>query len=89
VTNDPSILFVKPKSVSQADKKALRQAGVVIVEIDDPQSVKFIKASAEIDGSELLNAAIKAINEHNHTTASVKALFGRAICAAIEAKAKP
>ena len=80
--SDPSILFIKPKAISQRDKKALQAAGVVVVEVDDPQSVRLVKANAELDGSALLRAAAKAISESGYQT-DVKAAFGKALCAAL------
>ena len=87
--SDPTILFIKPKAISSSDKKALRAAGVVVVEVDDPQAVRLMKAAVEIDGSELLQAAVKAIHAHNSTTDSVKSLFGRAVCEAITKRVQP
>lgn len=83
--SEPAILFVKPKAISQRDKKMLREAGVLIVEIDDPASAKFVRANSELSGSEMLLAAVKAIK----ASSIAPDIFGKAICAAIEAKAVP
>jgi hypothetical protein len=61
--SDPAILFVKPQAISDRDKKALQKAGVIVVEIADPASVKFTRAAAEISGSEMLMVALRAIKE--------------------------
>jgi hypothetical protein len=58
---DPTILFVKPQSISDEDRAALREAGVIVVEIDDPASAKFVRAGYEIDSSSMLAAAMKAM----------------------------
>jgi hypothetical protein len=82
--SDPAILFVKPKAVSAADKKALRNVGVVVVEVENPAEVKFIRAareSAELAGGPLLRAAAKAINDTG--SEEVKKMFAKAVCAAI------
>ena len=80
---DPAILFVKPKAISARDKKALQSAGVIVVEIDNPQDAKFVRAGAELSGSALLLAATQAIE--TATFESVRAEFGRAVCAAVQA----
>ena len=86
--SDPAILFVKPKAISLSDKKMLRTAGVLIVEIENPDEVKFIRAHSELSTTELLTAAAKAM-----TTAAfsdeVRKAFGRAVCEAVLAKATP
>ena len=75
--NDPAILFVKPKAISNADKKALRSAGVIIVEIDNPTEVKFVRAGYEIGGSEMLQCAARAISHSEHA----EKLFGKIVAA--------
>ena len=73
---DPSILFVRPGAVNAAGKKALSDAGVVLIEIDDPASVKFVRASAEIATSDILAAALKGVKGSNYSEAAfAKALI--------------
>lgn len=81
---DPTILFVKPTAISSADKRALAKAGVVVVEVANPQDVKLVKANTEIDGSEMLMCAAKAIKQGNSRDTYVA--FASAIMAAIEAR---
>lgn len=90
--SDPAILFVKPNAIGPEDKTALRDAGVIVVEIDNPADAKFVRAGAdfaELSGSHLLLAACDAIQASG--ISSVRAAFGEAVCAAIEATrpAKP
>lgn len=82
--NDPAILFVKPKAITAKDKKALQGAGVIVVEVDDPQSVKLTRAHAEIEGSDLLMAAVEAIKVSG--LASVKEKFVELIFNALRAR---
>jgi len=77
--SDPAILFVKPKAISAKDKKALQGAGVIVVEIDEPGSARFVRATAEINASTLLKAAAKAMHDTPHYNA-VKEAFGKAVC---------
>jgi hypothetical protein len=88
VATDPAILFVKPKAISAADKDALQKAGVIVIEIDDPQAVKLVRAHAEIPQSALLGAAASAISSPGtsaSTTRDVEVAFARNVCAAIAA----
>lgn len=83
--SDPSILFVKPKAIGRQDKEVLREAGVIVVEVADPTAVKFVRAGLEVDGGAILKAAATAIANEGVTTGTAKELFGKAMCAAIEA----
>lgn len=82
--SDPVIMFVKPAAISNRDKVALRRAGVIVVEIDDPANAKLVCASAELDASAMLACAAKAIADNPF--AGVREEFARAICAAIKAQ---
>lgn len=74
---DPTLLFVKPKSVSQKDKKSLSDIGVVVVEVDDPSSPKLVRPAVELASSDLLGWACGAILKHSCD--SVRTTFGRLI----------
>lgn len=62
--SDPCVFVVKPRAISLKDKSALRKAGVIVVETDDPSSVRFIRPLAEISSTEMLRCAMKAIDDH-------------------------
>lgn len=56
------ILVVKPRSLTAADKKLLRDAGVVCIEATDPHSVRLIQPEGSVlSGDELFYAAMKAL----------------------------
>lgn len=78
---DPAILFVKPKAISSADKKALSDAGVLVIEVADPHDVKLTRPHAELSGSELLGIAADVIA--NYASTGVRDTFGSKICKAI------
>lgn len=82
--SDPAILFVRPGAIKPRDRKALQAAGVVVIEVDDPLNMKFVRASTELSGGALLVAAAKAISESGYNT-SAKELFGKALVEAIKA----
>jgi len=81
---EPAILFVKPGSVKPSDKGRLSKAGVIVVEIEDPAAVKFIRAGMELSSGALLAAAAHALNNTaqygNH-----QAVFGEAVAHALTA----
>lgn len=56
-------IFVCPKgSISDRSVRSLREAGVVVVQADDPDKCKYLRAGGEEVGSrDLLWAALKAM----------------------------
>ena len=83
--SDPAILFIKPKAITAKDKKALQTIGVVVVEVEDPHAVNFVRPHADLNGSELLACAAEAMSKNTWSDESKK-YFGGAICKAILAK---
>lgn len=55
------IFIARPGSLRDVDKAALRKAGIVVVEANH-EDVKFIRTTMEVDASEMLNCALKALN---------------------------
>ena len=89
--SDPAILFVKPGAVRASDKSKLSKAGVLVVEVEDPQAVRLVRAGPaveELSHGALLAAAAQAIQESGSTTSADYA-FGRAVSAAIIAAHRP
>lgn len=84
--SEPTVLFVKPKAISQRDKKALAGAGVIVVEIEDVNAAKLVRPYAELSGSQMLSCAAKAIGDASDYT---KAAFAKALCAALQAQLNP
>lgn len=58
---EPTLLPVKPGTLSPEDKNALRNAGIIVIEHENPAELKLMKPTAEIDGSEILRCAMKAL----------------------------
>lgn len=57
------ILVVKPGTLTAADKKKLRIAGVVTVEAERPEDVRLIGTEGPpLNGGDLAFAAIKALS---------------------------
>lgn len=85
---DPTILFVKPKAISNADKKALKSAGVIVVEVEDPQAVKFVRAGTELSASALLLCAMEAMTKHGGVFGQFGSAVSKTILAAHTDEAK-
>lgn len=70
------ILVTKPGVLNQRDRAALRKAGVVCVEADDPSDVKLITADgAEMRSGDLFLAAMRGANyDASSRSAFTKAL---------------
>jgi len=78
------ILVTKPGALNQRDRAALRRAGVVCVEADDPSSVKLIQpGGAELGGSDLLLAAMRAISKDRYSS-NVAEVFPRLMTQMLE-----
>lgn len=78
--SEPVILFVKPKAISARDKKALSNAGVIVVEVDDPSAVKLTRAAAEISSTQMLALAARAIRS---SSPYFQAKFANLVCDAL------
>ncbi len=86
--SDASVLFVKPQSISDADKRRLSRNGIVVVEIDDPAAVKFVQAErawSELPQSTIINCAAQAIAHYQPCITK----FGEAICHALARQKEP
>lgn len=82
---DPALMLVKPGAVSAEDKTALRDAGVIVVEVEDPSAVRFMRAGYELPTTALLGAAVEAIIKSGGSTVQ---RFGEGVGAAILAQLK-
>lgn len=57
-----SEIFICPKgSISDRSVRTLREAGVIVVQADDPNACRFIRGGEEMSASDLLWAALKAV----------------------------
>jgi len=77
---EPTIMFVRPGAITGDDKATLKGIGVVVIEIDNPQDVKLVRAGVELEAGALLNAAAKAIHKSSYSEVA----FGNLVAEAIE-----
>lgn len=78
---EPIILPIKPGALSRADKKALSDAGVIVIEHINPEEIRLLRPIADLDSSELLRCAVHAINNSGSQYLAVD--FKNEICKAI------
>lgn len=81
--HNSQILFVKPGSISKTGKRKLSKAGIILIEHDDPLSVKFVMATPEIENGALLSCAMKAVASCKFATSN----FGNELVKIITKKA--
>lgn len=82
--SEPTIMFVRPGAVSADDKTTLHGAGIIVIEIDDPQAVKLVRAGVELEAGAMLNAAARAVRASEYSQRA----FGVAVAEAIELQFK-
>ena len=85
--SDPPILFIKPNAIKRADKKKLEQTGILIIEMENPSEIRFVRACAELESSEMLGLAAKAISGARFRE-EVKVVFADALCALLVEKSR-
>lgn len=56
-----TLLPVKPGTLTEEDKSSLRNAGVVVIEHEDPASLRLLKPACELTSNELLLAAMRGV----------------------------
>lgn len=79
------ILIVKPKALNAADKKLLRESGVVCIEATDPSSVRMLMPEGPpLDSSDLFRAAMKAIAADKYTSNTAEG-FAKNVAAMLKA----
>lgn len=81
---EASVLVLKPRQIKAADRAALRDMGVVVLEVDDPADVRFLRPATELSSSEMLAAALRAIKSYGGTS-----YLGKEIIKAVLAKDLP
>ena len=59
--NEVTLLPVTPGSLTSEDKAILREAGVIVVEHENPSELRLLRPCAELSASDMLMAAMKAL----------------------------
>lgn len=56
------IIAVKPNSLSSKDKEKLTKKGYIVIEMEDPDSLRIIEPEAPIEVHDYYMAALQALN---------------------------
>ena len=67
-----TLLVVKPGTLTELDIAKLREDQVVVVEAEEPETVRWLKPSEIFDPDDMMRAALYSIN---NSTDSTKARF--------------
>ncbi len=73
------ILICPVGAIDKAALRDLRKAGVVVVQTNDPDRCRFIRAASEVSSDEMLWAAMSVLYSHGGSTQReqfTKLLFG-------------
>ncbi len=74
---EPTILPVRPGTLSDADKAALQSAGILVIEHPRPDELRLIKPCLSIGGNEMLMDALEMLSGQHSTQTLQSAMFKR------------
>ena len=80
---ETNILVTKPKTLNRKDKDLLRESGVIVVEAENPEEVRFLRPEADLAHGDMLYAAMQAIA--CGTLENQKEKFANAMAALVKA----
>lgn len=66
--SEVTLLPIKPGTMTDADKTILREAGVIVVEHENPSELKLLRPGIEIESSTILVCAMKALAKSGQIT---------------------
>lgn len=79
------VLVIKPKALNAADRKSLRDAGIVCVEAADPSQVRLLTPEGPVlSSNDLFMAAITAIASDKYSD-NTNQVFTRNLAALVKA----
>lgn len=61
MSTETQILFCKPATVSEPDKAALREVGIITIEVESLDDVRLVRGGFEVPHGTVLAAAAKAM----------------------------
>lgn len=63
--SEKTVLVAKPHILTKHTKTQLRKSGIIVVESEDLQAVRVFRAGLEMDSSDMLYIAMRALKEHS------------------------
>lgn len=61
MASEKTVLVTKPGTVSAEERKRLSEWGIVLIETDNVQDVRFLIPGMEIDSAGMLGAALRVL----------------------------
>lgn len=58
---EPTLLPVRPGTISDEDRALLRDFGVIVIEHENPEELRLIQPGVEIDAGTMLTSALAAL----------------------------
>lgn len=83
-SGEPLLMPVKPRTLSDSDKLALRELGVFAFDHPNPEQVRLLRSVVELNGSDLLLAAMRALNTRRNLSDHAREDFAKHVLAALE-----
>lgn len=77
--NEPTLLPVKPGSLSAEDKAMLREAGVIVIEHESPETLRLLRPWADVDSSQMLMCAMNALCDENVGSQAARSTFTKGL----------
>ena len=65
-----TLLVTKPKALSSVDKTKLRKADIIVLEAEDPDSVRWLKPGEIFCPDDMMRAALYTISQSYDVTKS-------------------
>lgn len=66
------ILITEPKQISAVDKNRLSKNGILVIEADNPDKVKFINVDENVNADSYLMAALFSLSQESTDSATSK-----------------
>lgn len=86
------IFICKPGAIGAEDRTALRDAGVVVIELDDPAEFRLVRAQPELNAGDILKAALQALSpdadDAYHPATTNRSIFLRALAKAVTSRSE-
>src|SRR5690348_9953865 len=61
--SDPVLLIAKLGQLNDQDRSMLREAGIVVLEVQRPEEVRLVRPQPELDSGEILRAAMRVVKK--------------------------
>lgn len=85
--NEPTLLPVRPGTLTDKDKATLRKASVIVIEHENPNELRLLRPSGDLNGDDLLHCAMRALVVKTGVHGSdQREAFAHLVAAALDSK---